>query len=113
MIWKYLDFFSQMAQDLPNKNHQGTSEGRLDDEAFSQKAPYPFKKQIELIPTISEMFSIKPCLSWSLYNRELITEEKLLIIQGNRTLNTYLNIWCVICLLGFFHKKSSIIIAFS
>lgn len=81
-----------MKQDLPNKNHQGTSEERLDHGTLSQKTLYPFKKHIESIPTVSETFSIKPSLSLSLYDRDLIIAEKLLIIQGNRTLKIYLNI---------------------
>lgn len=70
---------------------------------FYKKNPFPFKTYIELIPAISEMFSLKPCLSLSLYDRELITAEKILIIQGNRALKIYLNIRCVVC--TFFIKK--------
>lgn len=100
-----------MKQNLPNKNPQGISEGRLDHETLSQKPLFPSKKHIELIPTISEMFSLKPCLSLSLYDRELITAEKILILQGNRILKIYLNIKCVVC--TFFIKKSSTVIVFS
>lgn len=43
ITWKYLDFFLLMKQDLPDKNHQGIREGRLDHETLLQKKSFSFQ----------------------------------------------------------------------